>query len=674
MAEAQGSRTSRLSAKARNDQKWETHKDNIRSVYMDMDHTLKDTMQIISHTYQFKASERKWKEKLKSWKFEKNVSSAAMGILIAKSEKRKREEGKETQFFHGGAEIKKMRLESFKKRRVVDFLDAVSPTAETPVGITYCTPGPETPRIPTALENFRDKSLEPLDDMLPTTRLTVAHLSDSESTSEVEVQTFLPDPSGGRGERNMLIQTIAGSSMLWNCPERGLHTIDEESVLGLEEEDLAPSIVSDLIANHIDGARMDRKNRQIKSAAVKYLGSIILAIERQCCSTEALLEYISEFLEFLEAGPGACVTELQELDERPEFELSKYSDVCLLYHEALTLLREEFERTSEVVARICLLMANLETLYPEMSHHAETLYGVAIEGYQKMQKFDDLLQCQVSLADVLLNLNRSSDAYELLARECGRYLHDHVLFRDGTSPTTLYNLTSLSSGVGVRSSIVRIKRILSDKKRISRRNFERNEDLDVRMIHEIAVLGGILSTKASQSDSVLYLEALDPLWSAVFNKLSFLDDVEFASLKAFVYIQRSNYLCNGFNLFRHLNCLDDIRVAYKYLATGGLFQLALRDQFICHVDSLRQRAMNIPHLRTLDMMDAFSIGRLADLSESPRDSERPRDLVSDLEVGRLSTCSFNPWGGDAAPADNAWMKEYGVRFSDARKIGLVFTD
>jgi hypothetical protein len=47
--------SSKTPTKARNDRKWETHKDNIRSVYMDMDHTLKETMKIMGDTYHFTA-------------------------------------------------------------------------------------------------------------------------------------------------------------------------------------------------------------------------------------------------------------------------------------------------------------------------------------------------------------------------------------------------------------------------------------------------------------------------------------------------------------------------------------------------------------------------------------------------------------------------------------------
>jgi hypothetical protein len=47
--------SSKLSTKERNDQIWEIHKHHIRMVYMDMDLTLKETMQIIRDTHHFKA-------------------------------------------------------------------------------------------------------------------------------------------------------------------------------------------------------------------------------------------------------------------------------------------------------------------------------------------------------------------------------------------------------------------------------------------------------------------------------------------------------------------------------------------------------------------------------------------------------------------------------------------
>lgn len=141
--------SSKLTTKERNDLKWETHKHYIRSVYMDTDHTLKETMKIIGETHRFTArsvnishnstvsnmlipriSERKWKEKLKEWKFEKNISAADMSVLVAKCMKRKRDEGKQTRFFHMGMEIKPEKFENFKKRKSTKIMmEAASPTA-----------------------------------------------------------------------------------------------------------------------------------------------------------------------------------------------------------------------------------------------------------------------------------------------------------------------------------------------------------------------------------------------------------------------------------------------------------------------------------------------------------------------------------------------------------------
>jgi hypothetical protein len=74
------------------------------------DCTLQDTIRAIAQRYGLKAryaisnivyivlmfeySERKWKEKLKEWRFEKNISATGMSIIVAKPEKRVCEEEK----------------------------------------------------------------------------------------------------------------------------------------------------------------------------------------------------------------------------------------------------------------------------------------------------------------------------------------------------------------------------------------------------------------------------------------------------------------------------------------------------------------------------------------------------------------------------------------------------
>jgi hypothetical protein len=66
---------------------------------------------VISH------SERKWKEKVKEWGFEKNVPSCDMSYMVAKSAKRKAK-GKDTTFYRNGMQVDENKIEQFKKRRM----------------------------------------------------------------------------------------------------------------------------------------------------------------------------------------------------------------------------------------------------------------------------------------------------------------------------------------------------------------------------------------------------------------------------------------------------------------------------------------------------------------------------------------------------------------------------
>ncbi|KAF8853928.1 hypothetical protein BDZ45DRAFT_748090 [Acephala macrosclerotiorum] len=129
-------------ALARNDAQWDSLKDEIFRVYIAEDHTLVVTISMIEQIYQFKRSPRKWKDKLKQWNFEKNLSEKDTKILVAKAEKRAREEGKETEFLHHGVVIPPAKINNFKRRKTMDESGGMSPSAETPAAITYHTPRP----------------------------------------------------------------------------------------------------------------------------------------------------------------------------------------------------------------------------------------------------------------------------------------------------------------------------------------------------------------------------------------------------------------------------------------------------------------------------------------------------------------------------------------------------
>jgi hypothetical protein len=84
---------------------------------------------IYPSTTDFYLSERKWKEKLKEWKFDKKISTTDMRIVVAKAEKRARNEGKDTTFFHGDMQITAERIEQFKRRKTVKDVERMSPGA-----------------------------------------------------------------------------------------------------------------------------------------------------------------------------------------------------------------------------------------------------------------------------------------------------------------------------------------------------------------------------------------------------------------------------------------------------------------------------------------------------------------------------------------------------------------
>ncbi|KAH8771518.1 hypothetical protein BGZ57DRAFT_433840 [Hyaloscypha finlandica] len=135
----------RPSRRARNDQKWDSLQDEIRHIYMTDDFTLQNTKRVIEDKHGFKASERKWKEKLKEWKFDKNISATDMSVLVAIAGKRMRDEGKRTIFFLGESQITRDRIEQFKRRKLTREIDDVSAEADTPKNITYHTPPRDSP-------------------------------------------------------------------------------------------------------------------------------------------------------------------------------------------------------------------------------------------------------------------------------------------------------------------------------------------------------------------------------------------------------------------------------------------------------------------------------------------------------------------------------------------------
>jgi hypothetical protein len=67
--------------------------------------------------------------KLKEWGFDKHLTEKETKIVVAKAEKRARDEGKDTVFYHNGRLIPPTKIENFKRRKTVKESDVASPSA-----------------------------------------------------------------------------------------------------------------------------------------------------------------------------------------------------------------------------------------------------------------------------------------------------------------------------------------------------------------------------------------------------------------------------------------------------------------------------------------------------------------------------------------------------------------
>ncbi|KAE9376305.1 hypothetical protein N431DRAFT_331094 [Stipitochalara longipes BDJ] len=120
LSTAQQQQPRKLTALERNNLEWKAHKEEIWSIYMDQDKTLKETMQWFEQERSFSWSERKWKEKMKEWDFEKNIPANDTNFMAAKARKRELEDGKETVFYRHCKLVDHGKVGSFKKQKLYE--------------------------------------------------------------------------------------------------------------------------------------------------------------------------------------------------------------------------------------------------------------------------------------------------------------------------------------------------------------------------------------------------------------------------------------------------------------------------------------------------------------------------------------------------------------------------
>ncbi|KAH7327109.1 hypothetical protein BKA65DRAFT_554674 [Rhexocercosporidium sp. MPI-PUGE-AT-0058] len=103
-------------------------------------------MAVMESKYDFKHSERKWKMKIKEWRFEKHIPAHEMMFMVAKSEERNADasDPKETIFVRGDIKVTPDRITNFKKLKKAELTCLTLPIDPgTPPTIRYYTPDPE---------------------------------------------------------------------------------------------------------------------------------------------------------------------------------------------------------------------------------------------------------------------------------------------------------------------------------------------------------------------------------------------------------------------------------------------------------------------------------------------------------------------------------------------------
>ncbi|KAI0535673.1 hypothetical protein GGR58DRAFT_504073 [Xylaria digitata] len=119
---------------------WNAHKTEIRKLYLDQNHTLKETMEIMANTHSFNASEKLYKKKFKEWDWVKNLPVELAIFMTQKARERRQEENKDTVFIYGGRHFDHKRAEDTISRAKRSETNQVPINAETPQGVSYKTP------------------------------------------------------------------------------------------------------------------------------------------------------------------------------------------------------------------------------------------------------------------------------------------------------------------------------------------------------------------------------------------------------------------------------------------------------------------------------------------------------------------------------------------------------
>lgn len=132
--------TTQLTKRQRHtDAEWEALRPLITQLYYN--NTLEETIKAVKDMTGFESRSRRFRSKLEEWGLsKKNINSQDIQIMLAKQEKRKRDEGKDTAVIINGTRVEGSKLDNIYKRQVRMALHHASPSAPTPNGVEYFTP------------------------------------------------------------------------------------------------------------------------------------------------------------------------------------------------------------------------------------------------------------------------------------------------------------------------------------------------------------------------------------------------------------------------------------------------------------------------------------------------------------------------------------------------------
>ncbi|KAN0089685.1 hypothetical protein V8E51_019945 [Hyaloscypha variabilis] len=554
--------TTNKSSRERKQQQWESHREEIHDLYMMENRTLKKTVQIMRDKYNFTPSERKFKEQLKSWEFEKNITAVDMGFIAAKQSSRIKEEGKCTMFYSRGIEINPKRIDAFKKR-INQPTEEIENTA-TPQNITYRTPSPEDNFDTLAAEQLqseafiynsaRHSSLEMHNaDFIPS---VVESIEDAKSPKNT-FHTRLAEPNEHHSPRPLEINDEGSSRSSINSPydkyaepphdrensselPSAVPVREEESQIRSQSLDLSPLEASPspsaiqlgpttifeheyednvarpegLSPNAVkQNAERHRERGKFAKAATEYLRLVDIFVQEKGKSSVEVFETLAELADIYQAQ-----------GKLPE-SIEAYRRVVAGYKEIFGASSLETLRAVHSLGKV------LEEgdLYGE----AETCYRQAITGFVEFGTSGllDRLDCQSFLGELLSDTGRDEEALQLLIPLLASYRKLGLHHRE----------------ISILGSLI--------EKRLGERI-----DIDYRRFPEVLCEGIHLASIYCQ---LLQYGLADSLLSRVIPKPELLDDVKYNIEKMYGYMEYGNVKLRLNCLEQAKNCLSLAKVTLE---------------------------------------------------------------------------------------------------------------